>query len=86
MHSFSKLRLFLCYRHLVHNFTYFHSRGTFFYVCRVVDLMKTAKLNSYISFNDFQEANTYLYIVHWKYGRNMTLMELVSDRTLVTNA
>ena len=37
-------------------------------------------------FNDFQEANTYLYIGHWKYGRNMTFMDLVSDRTLVTIA
>ena len=38
-------------------------------------------------FNDFQEANTNLYIVHWKYGRNMAFMDLVSsDRTLVTIA
>ena len=29
-------------------------------------------------FNDFQEAKTYLYIGHWKYGRNMALMDLVS--------
>ena len=34
----------------------------------------------------FQEANTYLYIAHWKYGRNMTFMDLVSDRTLETIA
>ena len=26
-------------------------------------------------FNDFQEANTCLYIGHWKYGRNMTFMD-----------
>ena len=32
--------------------------------------------------NGFQEAKTYLYISHWKYGRNMTFMDLVSDRTL----
>ena len=35
--------------------------------------------------NDFQEAKTYLYIGHWKYGRPMTFMDLVSDRTLVKN-
>ena len=27
-----------------------------------------------------------VYIAHWKYGRNMTFMDLVSDRTLVTTA
>ena len=32
-------------------------------------------------FNDFQEAKTYLYIRHWKYGGNMTFMD--SDRTLI---
>ena len=37
-------------------------------------------------FNVFLEAKTYLYIAHWKYGRNMTFMDLVSDRTLVTIA
>ena len=37
-------------------------------------------------FNDFLEAKTYLYIAHWKYGRNMTFMDLVSDRTLETIA
>ena len=37
-------------------------------------------------FNDFQEAETYLYIGQWKYGRNMTVMDLVSDRILVTVA
>ena len=37
-------------------------------------------------FYDFNEAKTYLYIAHWKYGRNMTFMDLVSDRTLATNA
>ena len=35
-------------------------------------------------FNDFQEAKTYLYMGHWKYGRNMTFKNLVSDRKLVT--
>ena len=82
---------------------------SFFYVHqRLVDLMKTAKLNAYIMyifgkfellsihatysyfkmhyFNDFQEAKTYLYIGHWKYGRNMTFMDLVSDRTFVNIA
>ena len=34
-------------------------------------------------FNDFQEAKTYLYIGQWKFGRNMTFMDLVYDRTLV---
>ena len=33
--------------------------------------------------NGFQEAKTYLYIGHWKYGRNMTFMDLVSDRTFI---
>ena len=37
-------------------------------------------------FNDFQEAKIYLYIADWKYGRNVTFRELVSDRTLVTIA
>ena len=68
-----------------------------FYVRRVVDLMKTVKVNVCIMyifgkiellsihatsnyfkmhyFNDFQEAKTYLYIRHWKFGRNMTLQE-----------
>ena len=36
--------------------------------------------------NFFEEAKTYLYIAHWKYGRKMTFMDLVSDRTLVTIA
>ena len=27
-------------------------------------------------FNVFKEAKTYLYIAHWKYGRNMTFMDL----------
>ena len=36
--------------------------------------------------NGFQEAKTYLYIVHWKYGRNMTFMDLFFDRTLETIA
>ena len=58
----------------------------FFYFRRVVDLMKTAILYAYIYFNDLQEAITYLYIVHWKYGRNMTFMDFVSDRKLVTIA
>ena len=26
-------------------------------------------------FNAFLEAKTYLYIAHWKYGRNMTFMD-----------
>ena len=83
-----------------------YTRGVF-YVRRVVDLMKTAKVNAsciylerlsfylymqpkiiskYIYFNDFQEAKTNLYIAHWKDGRNMTFMDFVSDRTLVTLA
>ena len=37
-------------------------------------------------FNDVEEAKTYLYIAHLKYGRNMTFMDLVSDRTLETIA
>ena len=37
-------------------------------------------------FNDSQGAKIYIYIGHWKYGRNMTFMDLVSDRTLVTIA
>ena len=37
-------------------------------------------------FNDFQEAKTYLYIGHWKYGRNMTFRDSVTDTTLVTIA
>ena len=37
-------------------------------------------------FNDFLEAKTYLYIAHWKCGRYMTFMDLVSDRTLETIA
>ena len=37
-------------------------------------------------FNDFLEAKTYLYIAYRKYGRNMTFMDLVSDRTLETIA
>ena len=37
-------------------------------------------------FNKIQEAKTYLYIVHWKYGRNMTFMDLVSYGTLVKTA
>ena len=36
--------------------------------------------------NGFQEAKTYLYIIHWKYGRNMKFMDLVSDRMLETIA
>ena len=36
--------------------------------------------------NGFQEAKTYLYIIHWKYGRNIKFMDLVSDRTLETTA
>ena len=38
------------------------------------------------NFNDFQEAKTYLYIGHWKYGRNMTFIDLVSDWMIVTIA
>ena len=37
-------------------------------------------------FNDFLEAKKYLYIAHWKYVRNMTFMDLVSDRKLETIA
>ena len=37
-------------------------------------------------FNVFLEAKTYLYIAHWKYGRNMTFMDLVSGRTSITIA
>ena len=77
-------------------------------VRRVVDLMKTVKVNEYNMyifgniellsvhatynyfkmhyFNDFQEAKTNLYIANWKCGRNMTFMDLFSDRTLVTIA
>ena len=36
--------------------------------------------------NDFQEAKKYLYIVHLKYGWNMTMVGFVSDRTLETIA
>ena len=35
------------------------------------------------NFNDFQEAKTYPYIGHWKYVREVTFMDLVSERTLV---
>ena len=37
-------------------------------------------------FNVFLEPKTCLYIARWKYGRNMTFMDLVSGRTLVTIA
>ena len=37
-------------------------------------------------FNDFQRAKTYLYIGYWKYGKNVTFMDLLSDRKLVTTA
>ena len=37
-------------------------------------------------FNVFKEEKTYLYIARWKFGRNMTFMDLVSDRTLITIA
>ena len=36
--------------------------------------------------NDFQEAKKYLYIGHWKYGRNMIMVDVVSDRTFETIA
>ena len=38
------------------------------------------------NFNNFKEAKTYLYTRHWKYGRNITFMDLVSDGTLETIA
>ena len=37
-----------------------------------------------IILNDVQEAKTYPYIGHWKYGRNMAFMDIVFDRTLET--
>ena len=37
-------------------------------------------------FNDFQEAKKHLYTGHWKYGRNLTMVDFVSDRTLETIA
>ena len=37
-------------------------------------------------FYAFQEAKEYLYIRQWKYGRNMTMVDFVSDRTLETIA
>ena len=33
-------------------------------------------------FNVFLDAKTYLYIAHWKYGRNMTFMDLVSNNCM----
>ena len=60
------------------------------YIWKDGALIYTCNLKSFQNalLNGFQEAKTYLYIGHWKYGRNMTLMNLhlVSDRTLVAIA
>ena len=52
----------------------------------LLSIIVTYKLFKMYYLNDFQKANTYLYMGHWKYGRNMTFMDLVSDRTLETIA
>ena len=47
------------------------------YIFWKIELLSTCnlKLLKLHYFNDFQEAKTYLYIGHWKYGRNMTFMD-----------
>ena len=56
------------------------------YIFGKIELLSDCNLNYFKMhfFNDFQEAKTYLYIGHWKYGRTMTFMDLVSGRTLET--
>ena len=60
------------------------------YILGKLELLSIHAISNYFKmhyFNEFQEAKTYyLYIGHWKYGRNMTFMDLVSGRTLVTIA
>ena len=54
-----------------------------------IELLSTHAIYYYFKMhflNGFQEAKTYLYITHWKYGRNMKFMDLVSDRMLETIA
>ena len=55
------------------------------YISKDLPFIYTCNLNYFKmnKSNDFQEAKTYLYNGHWKYGRNMTFMDLVSDRMLV---
>ena len=54
-----------------------------------IELLSIHETQNYFKmhyFNVFLEAKIYPYIAHWKYGRNMTFMVLVSDRTLETIA
>ena len=69
---------------------YFHcSENTAFYIFTAVkySFYKICIIfNQYFSVFHYFVYNKYLYIAHWKYGRNMTFMDLVSDRTSVTIA
>ena len=54
-----------------------------------IELLSIYATKNYFKMHYFSvilEAKTYLYIAHWKNGRNMTFMDLVSDRTSVTIA
>ena len=50
----------------------------------LLPLHATLKLFQMYCFNGLQEAKTHLYTGHWKYSRNLTMLDFVSDRTLET--
>ena len=58
------------------------------YIMHVFGKIELLSIHAYYNyfkmhyFNVFLDAKTYLYIAHWKYSRNMTCMNLVSNNCM----